>query len=859
MTETAALLGRPAAGAAGDGGYGFGLADKGSPFMVSGELFLRSTQSLLFNGGGDDRVGASSHEGESTETSASAAAAAAAAARHPSAALLAGLSPDLRDLLLCHPDVSASELSATNGADGGLRGLVSSARAARLAIRRKRVEYLTTSKAMAACLATARLSAVHRAGDGFRERCAQGNARLDSRLRNLVLRFASAVSAEMAAEDAQTAAEEWYCRRETERLELAARLASLAATAEHRTRGSVVLRRLPPTHPQHARCLRAATENVKPGFFSSESPYGAVQVLDIYKIENRVLLERFQRAAETVGPCKVKGLFCRVPDESLEHVVLYGMGGAGVLMDDGGVGDGPGGNAASFTVTGWDGDPIDFFGDEGGGVGGVTKFAARGGGRRKSTAERRDSHGGGDKRPLEFPRAFSRHSTLQEEHGYANSRRGCDVDDNDEEEYTGERGVRRHRRPCSPPGWRRRDAKDGAAAKDRRRRTAVSGLRFLALCRVMIGSMHVATVPSPEAAAQLECRAGGGEGASGERGGGTSLSQGSRSPPDTTSSSAEEHLQGVHSCPASSCSSPCSPCSSVAGPGVLRPFSLPPPPPGHAEFDSVYFPREEEYRLLNEAYVLPEFLVVHRFVAATMPLGNTDHGARGSAPAAVSTTNPAAAASAATGADVSVGKGEENCHQQAAVGVASAGSGGGGGGAKKAAEKRGERGRQQPWHPQQHGHSKGGLAPPPTQDAASVVAEIEAAMESMALPEESDGPPQSGGGGGGGSVPREATAAPFSGGGDSACSLSSEVGAAYPNGSSEGGDQGEDRGRQRGSGRAVRDSIASDVVLEFECHWQDMGRLRELERSEVAKTALSRRRLRQPGGLKLTQQKNMPP
>ena len=88
----------------------------------------------------------------------------------------------------------------------------------------------------------------------------------------------------MAQEDAQTAAEAAHCRRETERLELAARLASLAATAEHRTRGSVVLRRLPPSHPQHARCLRAATQNVKPEFFSSESPYGALRVLDIYKV-----------------------------------------------------------------------------------------------------------------------------------------------------------------------------------------------------------------------------------------------------------------------------------------------------------------------------------------------------------------------------------------------------------------------------------------------------------------------------------------------------------------------------------------------------------------------------------------------
>lgn len=88
----------------------------------------------------------------------------------------------------------------------------------------------------------------------------------------------------MAEEDAQTAAEVDYCARETERLDLAARLASLAATAEHRTRGSVVLRRLQPSHPQHARCLRAATENVKPGFFSSESRWDAVRVLDIYKV-----------------------------------------------------------------------------------------------------------------------------------------------------------------------------------------------------------------------------------------------------------------------------------------------------------------------------------------------------------------------------------------------------------------------------------------------------------------------------------------------------------------------------------------------------------------------------------------------
>lgn len=185
MADTAHSA-RPAADAAGDGGYGFGNGDTGSPFMVSGELFLRSTQSLLLtSSGGGDLVGPSSrqhHPGGSTD------AGAAATSQHPSAALLAGLSPDLRDLLLCHPDVSASELSPTAGADDDLHGLVSSTRAERRAVRRKRVEYLTTSQAMAESMTTARLSAVHRAGEGFREGYAQGSARLDSRLRDLVLR-----------------------------------------------------------------------------------------------------------------------------------------------------------------------------------------------------------------------------------------------------------------------------------------------------------------------------------------------------------------------------------------------------------------------------------------------------------------------------------------------------------------------------------------------------------------------------------------------------------------------------------------------------------------------------------------------
>lgn len=168
----------------GERGYSFGIGETGSPFMVSGELFLRSTQSLLFSSGGGP-AGSSSNRRADADAPA---AAAAGLHHHPSAALLAGLSPDLRDLLLCHPDVHASGASATTVADNGLLGLVSSARVERRTVRRKRIEYLETSKAIAGCLATARLSAVRRAGEGFREGCAQGSVQLDSRLQALVLR-----------------------------------------------------------------------------------------------------------------------------------------------------------------------------------------------------------------------------------------------------------------------------------------------------------------------------------------------------------------------------------------------------------------------------------------------------------------------------------------------------------------------------------------------------------------------------------------------------------------------------------------------------------------------------------------------
>lgn len=189
----------------------------GSPFMVSGELFLRSTQKLLFGGssgsgsGSKDVVGgprSSSDQylqeqqpGHATVTAA--AAVSSAATDNSSAGLLAGLSRDLRDLLLCHPDLieesgrpsnptattTITPASSKGGDwDGGLPGLASSARVERRLVRRKRVACLEASKTIAGCLVTARLNAVQKAAEGFREECAEGHGQLDTRLRSLVLR-----------------------------------------------------------------------------------------------------------------------------------------------------------------------------------------------------------------------------------------------------------------------------------------------------------------------------------------------------------------------------------------------------------------------------------------------------------------------------------------------------------------------------------------------------------------------------------------------------------------------------------------------------------------------------------------------
>lgn len=196
------------------------IHDSGSSFVVSGELFLRSAQDLLFN---DDLAQlptdrdpplqqsttpamTSIHE-EITEVTASGITSTSVGFRHPSAGLLAGLSNEFRNLLLCHPDLDTTRVvcgesdpardeqqrsSATaspceNGSDC-LTHLLSSARRERRLVRLKRMEWLEASKMTVKCMATARMMAVQKGADEFKQRFGEEIKRVESKLYNLILR-----------------------------------------------------------------------------------------------------------------------------------------------------------------------------------------------------------------------------------------------------------------------------------------------------------------------------------------------------------------------------------------------------------------------------------------------------------------------------------------------------------------------------------------------------------------------------------------------------------------------------------------------------------------------------------------------
>lgn len=183
-----------------------------SPFLVSGELFLRSTPQLFVASEDpcNNIIQQQQHQQQLQQQQKK--------PRHPSAGLLAGLSGDLRDLLLCYPDFhhnpredarsynknsnainsshpsrGGGNTSSTNNkfADSSIEsysGLVAQARRERRLARAKRIEQLKASKTIVGCKAAARLGAVRIAMQVFRRGRDEGRTRLVTRLRGLILR-----------------------------------------------------------------------------------------------------------------------------------------------------------------------------------------------------------------------------------------------------------------------------------------------------------------------------------------------------------------------------------------------------------------------------------------------------------------------------------------------------------------------------------------------------------------------------------------------------------------------------------------------------------------------------------------------
>ncbi|TMW60926.1 hypothetical protein Poli38472_000968 [Pythium oligandrum] len=142
-----------------------------------------------------------------------------------------------------------------------------------------------------------------------------------------VIQFYATLEAENAViRDWQTR-EASICQEMLDSTKRGFQLASFAAHLESETSEQIRLWRLPPLDAQRQRCVKAASENIRKGFFAEDSTMH-VEVTDVYKIENRPLLAAFERFTQESGHVgKVKGLFCVVPSSSVEHCVVWGMHG----------------------------------------------------------------------------------------------------------------------------------------------------------------------------------------------------------------------------------------------------------------------------------------------------------------------------------------------------------------------------------------------------------------------------------------------------------------------------------------------------------------------------------------------------
>ncbi|OQR98725.1 hypothetical protein THRCLA_21880 [Thraustotheca clavata] len=188
---------------------------------------------------------------------------------------------------------------------------------------------------------------------------------LDDVLMSITLRYYATIEAEMNYIQEWKKEQDVGINMEMEEAKMEMHLRTFAVYLESETGGSVKLLRLAETHPQGLRCSRAAIENMK------KTPGLEMRVMNVYKIEHEQLLAQFQ--SEMAHGHQIKGLFCSISAGSLERCIAYGM-------------EEP--NSKKFFRDSW--------------------YSIQG--RDKKYAEQLVSGSA----PIEFPKRFSRYSTLKE-------------------------------------------------------------------------------------------------------------------------------------------------------------------------------------------------------------------------------------------------------------------------------------------------------------------------------------------------------------------------------------------------------------------------------------------------------------
>jgi len=147
--------------------------------------------------------------------------------------------------------------------------------------------------------------------------------KLDRLLWVVAQHYAATIHRENLIYSHRLALEQALCKRLKSSAEASLALSLFSLHLENETSGRVKLHRLAENHPQNIRCRKAARENVKDGYF--EASGSGLDILNVYKLENKNLLRSFQEAAKMHGSSKIKGLFTSVPAECLQRVIVSGM------------------------------------------------------------------------------------------------------------------------------------------------------------------------------------------------------------------------------------------------------------------------------------------------------------------------------------------------------------------------------------------------------------------------------------------------------------------------------------------------------------------------------------------------------